>query len=169
MNQSLQWRQQISLTMVRGHLQSTRRSHLINAQRQAIVKEFERRQNVGEDVSQKDLSEWAFKELQLTTLPSQPTIPRLCKKRSHAYDERVVNPNRKRKSKGMHPKIEKALLTWVNEMHTQGVNVSSEMIKEMGIRILDGVNEMCPDEKKIHVTLSNGPFIDVNANCPRSW
>ncbi len=27
-------------------------------------------------------------------------------------------------------------------MHTQGVNVSSEMIKEMGIRILDGVNEM---------------------------
>ncbi len=26
---------------------------------------------------------------------------------------------------------------------------------------------MCPDEKKIHVTLSNGPFIDVNANWPR--
>ncbi len=40
-------------------------------------------------------------------------------------------------------------------MHTQGVNVSSEMIKDMGIRILE---EMCPDEEKIHVTFSNGPF-----------
>ncbi len=38
--------------------------------RQAIVKEFERRQNVGEDISQKDLAEWAFKELELTTLPN---------------------------------------------------------------------------------------------------
>ncbi len=46
-------------------------------------------------------------------------------------------------------------------MHSQGVNVPSEMIKEMAIRILDGVNEMCPDEKKIYGTLSNGPFIDV--------
>ncbi len=64
---------------------------------------------------QKDLADWAFKELQLTTLSSQPTISRLCKKRSHAYDERVLNPNRKRKSEGMNPKIEKALLTWVNK------------------------------------------------------
>ncbi len=69
---------QISLTMMRGNSQSTRRSHLKNAQRQAIVKEFERRQNVGEDMSQKDLAEWAFKELQLTTLPSQPTISKFC-------------------------------------------------------------------------------------------
>ncbi len=52
---------QISLTMVRGNSQSTRRFHLTNAQRQAIVKEFECRQDVGEDVSQKDLAEWAFK------------------------------------------------------------------------------------------------------------
>ncbi len=92
---------------MRGNSQSTCRSHLTNAQRQAIFKEFEREQNV-EDMSQKDLAEWAFKELQLT---SQPTISRLRKKRSHAYDERVVNPNRKRKSEGMHPEIEKALLT----------------------------------------------------------
>ncbi len=47
--------------MMRGNSQSTRRSHLTNAQRRAIVKEFERRQNVGEDISQKDLAEWAFK------------------------------------------------------------------------------------------------------------
>ncbi len=40
----------------------------------------------------------------------------------------------------MHPEYEKALLTWVNEMHAQGVNVSSEMIKETGIRILARVN-----------------------------
>ncbi len=59
---------QISLTMVRGNSQYTHPSHLTNAQRQAIVKEFKRRQNVGEDMSQKDLDEWAFKELQLTTL-----------------------------------------------------------------------------------------------------
>ncbi len=39
------------------------------------------------------------------------------------------------------------------------VNVSSEIIKEMGIRILDGVNQIRPDEKKIHLTFSNGPFI----------
>ncbi len=39
----------------------------------------------------------------------------------------------------------------------------------MGIRTLDGVDEMRPDEKKIHLTFSNGPFIDVNATCARSW
>ncbi len=55
------------------------------------------------------------------------------------------------------------------EMHVQRVNVSSEIIKEMGIRIHDGVNEIRPDEKKIHLTFSNGPFIDVNANHARSW
>ncbi len=55
------------------------------------------------------------------------------------------------------------------KMHSKGVNVSSEMIKEMGIRILDRVNEMYPDGKKIHVAFSNGPFIDVNAHCARSW
>ncbi len=114
-------------------------------------------------MSQKDLAEWAFKELQLTTLPSQPTICRLCKKRSHAYDERVVNRKRKRKSEEMHPEIEKALLTWVKKIHTQRVNVSLEMIKEVGIRILDGVNEMCPDEKENSCEFSNGPNIDVNA------
>ncbi len=54
-------------------------------------------------------------------------------------------------------------------MHAQRVNVSSEIIKEMGIRILDGVNEIRPDEKKIHLPFSNGPFIDVKANCARSW
>ncbi len=31
-----------------------------------------------------------------------------------------------------------------HQMHAQGVNVSSEMIKGIGIRILDGVNEMVP-------------------------
>ncbi len=33
-------------------------------------------------------------------------------------------------------------------MHAQRENVSSEIIKEMGIRILDGVNEIRPDEKE---------------------
>ncbi len=37
------------------------------------------------------------------------------------------------------------------EMHAERVNVSSEIIKEMGIRILDGVNEIRPDEKKIQL------------------
>ncbi len=32
----------------------------------------------------------------------------------------------------------------------------SEMIKEVDIGILDGVNEMCPDEKKIHVAFLTG-------------
>ncbi len=56
----------------------------------------------------------------------------------------------------MHLELEKALLTWVNEIHAQAVNVSSGMIKEIGIRIIDRVNEMLPDEKKIHLTISNG-------------
>ncbi len=38
-------------------------------------------------------------------------------------------------------------------MHAQLVNVLG-IIKEMGIRILDGVNEIRPDEKKIHLTFS---------------
>ncbi len=29
----------------------------------------------------------------------------------------------------------------------------------MGVRILDGVNEMRPNGKKIHLSFSNGPFI----------
>ncbi len=55
----------------------------------------------------------------------------------------------------MHPEHEKALLTWVNEMHAQAVNVSSEMMKEMEVGLLDRVNEMLPDEKKIYLTFSN--------------
>ncbi len=47
----------------------------------------------------------------------------------------------------MHPEIEKALLMWVNKMHAQGENVSSEVRKEMGIRIVHGENEMRTDEK----------------------
>ncbi len=54
-------------------------------------------------MSQKDLAEWAFKELQLTSLPGQPTISTLCKKLSHTYNERVVNPNRKREIGGNAP------------------------------------------------------------------
>ncbi len=114
-------------------------------------------QIVGEDMSQKDLAEWALKNWRLTTLPSQLIVSRFRKKRSHAHDERVVNPNRKRKSEGMHPEIEKALLTWFNKNHAHGLNLSSEMIK-MGVRILDGVHEMRPNEKKIHLTLSKGPL-----------
>ncbi len=44
-----------------------------NVLRQTVVKEFGTMPDL-EDVYQKDLAEWAFKELQLTTLPSQPTI-----------------------------------------------------------------------------------------------
>ncbi len=46
--------------------------------------------------------------------------------------------------RGMRPEIEEAILTWVNKIHAQGVNVFSEMIKGMSIRIFDGVNEMLP-------------------------
>ncbi len=38
----------------------------------------------------------------------------------------------------------------------QRVNVSSKMIKEMGIEILDRVNEMLSDEKMNSLTFSNG-------------
>ncbi len=70
----------------------------------------------------------------------------------------------------MHPEIEKTLLIWVIEMHVQRVNVSLELIKEMGIRILDGVNEIRPDEKeKIALRFSNRPFIDVITNRARTW
>ncbi len=56
----------------------------------------------------------------------------------------------------MDPEFEKALLTRVNGMHAQRMNASSKMIKEMGIRILDRINEMLPYEKIIHLTFSNG-------------
>ncbi len=53
----------------------------------------------------------------------------------------------------MHPELEQA---WVREMHARAVVVSPKMIKEIGVRILDRVNEMIQDEKKIHFTFSNG-------------
>ncbi len=59
-------------------------------------------------------------------------------------------------------RIDKALLTCVNEMHAQGVYVSSEMIKEMGIRILERVNEMLPDEKKTRSTFSKGCLFQIS-------
>ncbi len=65
---------QISLTMMRGNSKSTRRSHLTNVQRQTVAKEFEHRQNVGEDISQEDPAEWAFKELQIKHRFSGPTF-----------------------------------------------------------------------------------------------
>ncbi len=68
---------------------------------------------------------------------------------------KYIGPNRRRKSEAMHPEFEKALLTWVREMHAEGANASSEMIKEMGFRILHKVNEMLLDEKKICFTFPN--------------
>ncbi len=62
-------------------------------------------------------------------------------------------------------KAEIALLTWVNEMHTQGMNGSSKMMKEMGISILGRVNEMLQNEKKIHLTFSNGWLFKIH----RRW
>ncbi len=50
----------------------------------------------------------------------------------------------------MHPETENTLLIWVNRNACPTSDVSSEIIKEMGIRILDGVNEIGQDEKKIH-------------------
>ncbi len=98
---------QISLTKTGGNSQSTRRSHFIITEKQATVNEFERRQSVGEAVSQKDLAEWGFKKLQLTIMSSQPTMSRLVKKQSHSYDECFFNLNRKRKSEGMHPDLKR--------------------------------------------------------------
>ncbi len=66
-------------------------------------------------------------------------------------------------------RIDKALLTCVNEMHAQGVNVSSEMIKEMGIRILERVNKMLPDEKKIRSTFSKGCLFKFQMWGIRGW
>ncbi len=93
-----------------------------------------------------------FWKLEITSMPSQPTMSRLCQKRSHAYDECFVNPSRKRKSEGMHPEI------WKGPPHLGQWNacpksdVSSKTIKGMGIRIFDRVNEMLPDEKINHST-----------------
>ncbi len=56
---------------------------------------------------------------------------------------------------------EKALLTWVNEMHPQAVNVSSKMIIEIGISILRRINEKLPDEMKIHLNFLTGGFSNV--------
>ncbi len=42
----------------------------------------------------------------------------------------------------MRPKNWKGPSHLGQQMHAHGVNVSSEMIKGIGIRILDGVNEM---------------------------
>ncbi len=82
-------------------------------------------------MSQKELAEWAFKELQLTTMPSQPTISRLCKKLSHAYDERVVNPDRTRNWRECIQKLKRTSSRGSIKMHAQGLNVSSELIKEI--------------------------------------
>ncbi len=64
----------------------------------------------------------------------------------------------KAKIGGNASRIDKALLTWVNEIHAQGVNVSSEMIKEKGIRILERVNEMLPVKKRIIRRFLKGGF-----------
>ncbi len=72
----------------------------------------------------KYLAEWGFKKLQL-----QATM-------SNASSIQTETGNRRECVQN----LKKALLTWVNEMHAQEVDVSSKMIKEMGIRILDRVN-----------------------------
>ncbi len=56
-------------------------------------------------------------------------------------------------------------------MHAQRVNISSEMIRGIGIRILDGVNEMLPvgivstalDERNAEDRAASRAFIDINA------
>ncbi len=60
-----------------------------NAERQAIVNEFERPQNVrGRCVPERSCG-MGFKELQLTTMQSQLTMSRLCKTRSHVLQMHI--------------------------------------------------------------------------------
>ncbi len=86
-------------------------------------------------------------------MPIQPDLCLDCARNDHMLMTNASSiQNRKRKSGGMHLEFENTLRTWVNKTHAQRVNVSSKITKEMGIRILDRVNEMLSDEKIIHLT-----------------
>ncbi len=108
------------------------------------------------------------------------TLLSVMNKRTHARGRRCaifarqsrkyIGANRRPKSEGMHPEFEKALLTWVSEMHAEGANASSEMIKEIGFRILHKINEMLLDEKKIRLTFSNVWLFEIQRRWRhRSW
>ncbi len=137
---------QISPTMMRGNSKSARRSHLTNAQRKAIVNEFGRRQNVGEDsVRLKRISRNGI--LKKSTSPPRQASPLFlhCARNYLIFMANESSIWTESWTRG----------NCIIKMLAQGVDGSSEMIKEMGIWILEGVNEMRPDEKKINLKFSN--------------
>ncbi len=80
---------------------------MIVTERQAAVKE--RQQSVGEDVSQKNLAEWGFKNC-------SPLFLDCARKITFLY-RMLRQSKQKAETEGMHLEFEKALLAWVNEMH----------------------------------------------------
>ncbi len=97
-------------------------------------------------MSQKYPAKLAFKELQLTTMPASALLD--CKNDHSLLKNTSSIQTESGNRRECIQKLEKALLTWVYEMHAQAVNVSWEMTKETGVRIVDGVNEMLPMKRK---------------------
>ncbi len=49
----------------------------------------------------------------------------------------------------MHPKIEDAILDWVNEMYDRGAFIPAEIVKEKGKKVLEEINAKLFEEKTI--------------------
>ncbi len=71
-------------------------------------------------MSQKDLAEWAFKRTAAQHLAKPAHLFLDCARNDHMLMTNASSiQTEKRKSEGMHPEFEKALRTWVNEIHAQ--------------------------------------------------
>ncbi len=109
--------------MTRANSLVLRCSHTTNSERKRVLEELDRRCNAGEDTSQKSIAEWDFKEMNLTSISNLSVFSRLSANRINFEDnEFSFYPDKKRKTKGLHPYIENALLDFVDEMYARGLH-----------------------------------------------
>lgn len=124
-------------------------------QRELIVEEYHRRKVDKEPYDQDSIAKWAVKALRLSTKPSQSTISRVL----HKYDPSLslgITKNRHRLCPASCPQIEKALFCWVNSQFALRRNVSGDMIKAVGMRVMTKMNLELPEEKHLSLKFSNG-------------
>ncbi len=112
------------------------------------MEEVQRRRDAGEFISQKSVAEWAFKVLKLSVMPAQSTVSRLLKTMINREEDASLNPVKKRKTAGTYPEVDRAVLHWVNEMSARGAFISGEIVQNMGVKLLEGINEGLPEGKK---------------------
>lgn len=126
------------------------------SQKQGIVREWQRRQTAGQTCTQSQLAQWGKLQFKLQQVPNQATISRVLKQSASLHSVTSHSTVLRKQRKAHAPSLERALFDWINEKNANGVQVSGQMVRELGSRLQTEANKTLPLSKQLNLVFSNG-------------